>query len=168
MVVNLYGAYAYWSACIEQVARLQREILGDVAHQFVNLVEHIARAAFLHRLSVDVKMEVQCLHIEEFLLFYPVANDCRAIETLTDFPGQSLFSGFALQVAGGEVDTHGDSVVITVGKAFRNALTQPTDAHHQLRLVVHLFRPIGDEERLVILQQCRVSFGEYDGLLRFI
>ena len=68
MVVNLYGSYAYGSACIEQVARLQREILGDVAHQFVNLVEHIARAAFLHRLSVDVKMEVQCLHIEEFLI----------------------------------------------------------------------------------------------------
>ena len=68
MVVNLYGAYAYWSACIEQVARLQREILGDVAHQFVNLVEHIARTAFLHRLSVDVQMEVQRLDVEELLL----------------------------------------------------------------------------------------------------
>jgi hypothetical protein len=41
-------------ASIEQIACLQGKELGDIGYQFVNLIEHIARAAFLHRLAVDV------------------------------------------------------------------------------------------------------------------
>ena len=152
MVVNFYRTYAYRSTRIEQVARLQRKELGDVAHQLVNLVEHIARTAFLHRLSVDVQMEVQRLDVEELLFGNPLANDRRAIETLADFPRQALGSGLTLQVAGGEVDANGYCIVVAVGEALGDALTQTADANHQLRLVVHLFRPVGDEEGLMVLQ----------------
>ena len=80
----------------------------------------------------------------------------------------SVLAGFSLPVACRKVNANGHSVVVTVGKSFRDALAQSADAHHQLCLIVHLFTPVGDEERLVVLQQCRVRLGENDGLLWFI
>ena len=94
-------------------------------------------------------MEVQRLNVEEFLLGHPLANDSRTIETFTDLPGQSLLASLTLQVSGCEVDAYSDSVIITVRKALWYTLPQTTDAHDQLRLVVHLLRPVGDEEGLL-------------------
>ena len=76
MVVDVYWTYAYRRSCVEQIARLQREELRDVADELVHFVEHVARTAFLHRLSVNVQMEVQSLNVSQLLLFHPVTNDC--------------------------------------------------------------------------------------------
>ena len=51
------------TTCIDYVARLQREVPADVADNLVYLIKHIARAAFLHGLTVDVKMEMNTLNV---------------------------------------------------------------------------------------------------------
>ena len=51
------------ATCVDYVARLQREVPTDVADNLVYLIKHIARAAFLHGLTVDVKMEMNTLNV---------------------------------------------------------------------------------------------------------
>ena len=58
MIVDMDGAYAYRSSCIKQVARFQREELRDVGYQLIDFVEHLTRTALLHRLPIDVQVEV--------------------------------------------------------------------------------------------------------------
>ena len=67
-------------------------------------------------------MEVQGLQIHELLLGHPLADGCRAVESLTDGPGLSGLAGLALQVAGCKVDAYGHSVVVAMGKTLRDVL----------------------------------------------
>ena len=65
VVVNLHRATACRTTRIEQVSRLQREVLTDVRDNLIHLVEHIARTAFLHILTIDVEMEMDGLDVAE-------------------------------------------------------------------------------------------------------
>ena len=68
-------------AGIEDITRLQREELGDVGDNLIDTIKHIAGTAFLYRLAIDIQMEMNCLYIEELLLWHPLANGGRAIKT---------------------------------------------------------------------------------------
>ena len=155
-VADVNRTNACRGAGIEQVARLQREELRDVGDDLINGVEHIRGTALLHGLAIDVEMEVQAqetrlfagrLRIrQQFLLGYPLADGGRAVESLADGPGLTCLRSFLLQVTGCEVDAYRQGVVVTVGKALGDVLTQPTDAYHHLRLVVDASEVVRDEE----------------------
>ena len=72
-----------------------------------------------------------------------------------------------LEVAGGEVDSHGHGVVVPMGKARRDTASEAADAHDELRLVVTPLGEIRDEERTAVGQQRRVRLREDDGVLCF-
>ena len=76
VVVYLYRTYACWCSCVKYVACLQCEELRYIGYNLVNLVEHVACATLLHCLSVNVKVEVYALYVEELLLGHPL-SDCR-------------------------------------------------------------------------------------------
>ena len=50
VVVDVDGAYASGSACIEHIARLEGEELRDIGDDLVDTVEHVGGAAFLYGL----------------------------------------------------------------------------------------------------------------------
>ena len=76
VVVYLYWANTCWCSCVKYVACLQGKELRNVGYYLVNLVKHFACATLLYRLSVNVKMEVYALYVEELLLGHPL-SDCR-------------------------------------------------------------------------------------------
>lgn len=86
MVVDVDRTAACRTSGIEQVARLEREVLADIGDDFIYLVEHIARAAFLYGLVIEVEAEVQCLDITELLDVDPFADNRRTVESLGEFP----------------------------------------------------------------------------------
>ena len=165
MLPDLQGAYAHGSACEDEVARLEHEELAHVGHQFVHPEEHIHGMSALYRLAVDVEVKVDVLHVRKALYGDKIAQHCRAIEALAEFPGQSLLAEALLHIAGRDVHTHGHRIVVAVGKARGDVLAQLTDAHHQLRLIVESLGKVGDEEGLPPLQDGRVRFHEYHGAL---
>ena len=54
-----------------------------------------------------------------------------------------------------------------MGKTLRNVLAQAADAHHHLGLIFDTAHVVGDEERLVVLEQSGVGFQENDRFLWF-
>ena len=63
MVIYMYGAYAGGSTRIDDVTRLEHEELTDVADQARHGMYHVSRMPALYRLSVEVEMEMQVLHV---------------------------------------------------------------------------------------------------------
>ena len=165
VVVDMDRANAYGSAGKDEVARLEGKLAADVSHDVVNGKEHVARVPLLHRLTIDIKVEAQGLDIEKTLLAHPVANGGRTVEALAQFPGLAGCPETLLDIAGRKVNTHGNRIIIAVGKAFRNGLTQTADTHHQLGLVVYAAHEVGHKEWLVSLQEGRVGLGEYHRFL---
>ena len=121
-------------------------------------------------------MEVQALHTrcftgslrirQQFLLRYPLADGRRAVETFADCPGLTCLRGFLLQVTGRKVDTDGQGIIITVGKAYGDILPQAADAHHHLRLIVDAPQMIRNKERFPLIQNGRIGLGKYHRLFR--
>ena len=66
-----------------------------------------------------------------------------------------------------EVDAHGHRIIIARGETLWNSLAQLADAYHQLRLILDSSEMIGNEERLAIVEQGRISLGKDDRTLRF-
>ena len=97
--------------------------------------------------------------------FHPPPYHCRAVEALGDGPWTSEVFGFLLHLARREVNAHRHGIVVAMGKLDGNALAQTTDAHHHLCFVVDAPHEVGHKERFPVLQQCRVSLGEYHRLL---
>lgn len=95
MVVNADRSATGRTACIKQVARLQREVLTDIRDNLVHLVEHIAGATFLYSLAIDVEMEMNGLYVAKLLHIHPCTYRRRTIEALGKFPcwpaSRSLF-----------------------------------------------------------------------------
>ena len=152
MVVDMHRTYSCRCAGIDDVARLESEEAAYVAHYFVDLKHHVARHALLHGVSVDVEMEMQRLEVEEFLLGYPFAYGSRTVEALKQVPRHAFCPHLFLYVACGEVDAEGHGIVISVGETFGNTFAETADAYHDLSLVVHLFRPVGNEKWLVVFK----------------
>ena len=92
VVVNLHRATACGTTRIEQVSRLQREVLTDVRDNLIHLVEHIARTAFLHILTIDVEMEMDGLDVAELLDVYPFSDGGRYVKALGKFPCCHLYT----------------------------------------------------------------------------
>ena len=167
MVVDVDRATACRTSGIEQVARLEREVLTDVGDDFIYLVEHITRAAFLYGLVVEVETEVQCLDITELPDVDPFADNSRTVESLGEFPRLSSLAQLLLHLACRKVDTYGYCIVIAVGKTLRNGLSQLADTHHQLGLILYSSQMIRDEERLAVVEQRRISLGKNNRTLWF-
>lgn len=81
MVIYLNRSATRRATRIEQVTRLQREILTDVRDNFVHLVEHVTGTTFLHIFSVQVEMEMNSLYVSEFLYIYPFTDNGRTVES---------------------------------------------------------------------------------------
>ena len=167
VVVNLHRATACGTTRIEQVSRLQREVLTDVRDNLIHLVEHIARTAFLHILTIDVEMEMDGLDVAELLDIYPFADGGRSVKSLGKFPWLSSFSQFLLHLACRKVDAHGHCVIVAMGKALWNGLAQLADAHHQFGLILYSSQMIRDEERLAVVEQRRIGLGKNNRTLWF-
>lgn len=167
MVVDVDRTAACRTSGIEQVARLEREVLADIGDDFIYLVEHIARAAFLYGLVIEVETEVQCLDIAELLDVDPFADNRRTIKSLGEFPRLSSLAQFLLHLACRKVDTYGYCIVIAVGKTLRNGLSQLGYSDHHFGFVLYSSQMIRDEERLAVIEQSRISLGKNDRTLWF-
>lgn len=146
MVVNADRSAAGRTACIKQVARLQREVLTDIRDNLVHLVEHIAGATFLYCLAIDVEMEMNGLYVAKLLHIHPCTYRRRTIEALGKFPWLASLTQPLLHLTGCEVDSYRHRIIISVGEALRDGLSQPADANHQLCLVLYTSQMIRDEE----------------------
>ena len=189
MVVHVDGANADRGAGEEHVARLQCEEAADVADEFIHLIQHVARTPRLHRLPIDVEVELQILHFP--LLFrkrlfanpvpppfreglgvgfqlFPLPYRGTAVEGFGYLPGVTVVLQPTLQVAGGEVDAHGHGVVVAVSKALADVFAKPADAHHHFHFMIHPPQMLRQEEWLAVLQQCRLGFHEHYRLSSFI
>ena len=122
MVIDVDRAHTCWCASVENIARLQREELGDIGDNLINTIKHVAGAAFLHRFAIDIQMEMNSLYIKELFLWHPFANGSRTIKTLADGPRLSCLRGFLLQIASRKVDANSQSIVIPMGKALWDIL----------------------------------------------
>ena len=167
MVVDLHRTASCRTTRIEQVSCLERKILADVGDDFIHLVEHIARTAFLHILAVDVEMEVDSLDVTELLDIHPFADGGRTVESLGKFPWLTRLSQLLLHLAGGKVDAHGHRIIIAVGETLRNGLAQLADAHHQFGLILYSSQMVWNEERLAVVEQRRISLGKNNRTLWF-
>ena len=167
MVVDLHRTASCRTTRIEQISSLERKILADVGDDFIHLVEHIARTAFLHILAVDVEMEVDSLDITELLDIHPFADGGRTVEALGKLPRLSSLSQLLLHLACGKVDAHGHRIIIAMGETLRNGLAQLADTHHQFGLILYSSQMIRDEERLAVVEQRRISLGKNNRTLWF-
>ena len=167
MVVDVDRTAACRTSGIEQVARLEREVLADVGDDFIYLVEHIARAAFLYGLVIEVEAEVQCLDITELLDVDPFADNRRTVESLGEFPRLASLAQFLLHLACRKVDTYGYCIVITVGETLRNGLSQLGYSDHYFGFILYSSQMIRDEERLAVIEQSRICLGKDDRTLWF-
>ena len=176
VVVDVDGTYASGSACIEHIARLEGEELRDIGDDLVDTVEHVGGAAFLYGMAVDVEVEMKPLQprigtrrlrvAQQLLLRHPLADGGRTVETLANSPGLSSLRGTFLQVAGCEVDAHGQRIIVAVGKSLGDVLAQAADAHHDLRLVVDAPQVVRDKEGLSLIQDRRIGLGKDHRLVR--
>ena len=64
----MHRTHTRWRTRIENVARLQGKELRDIGNDLIHPIEHIRGTALLHRLPVDIQMEVDALDIQELLL----------------------------------------------------------------------------------------------------
>jgi len=163
VLAYLKGAYTYGGAGEEEVARLEHKELANVTYQLVYAEEHIGCVPMLYGVAVDVEAETDVLHMGKTFYGDELAQYGRSVKTFAKFPRKSLTAKAFLQVAGGDIYTHGDSVVIAVGKAWGNILAQLVDAHYQLGLVVEPLGKVGNEKGLPALKDGRIGFHEYYG-----
>ena len=161
MLSYLKRTYTYGSAGEEEVTCLEHKELADVAHQLVHAKEHIYGVPALYGMAVYVEIEMDVLHMGKALYRDKLAQYGRTIESLAEFPWHSFAAKALLEVAGGDVYSHGDSIVVAVGKARGDVLAQLVDAHHQLGFVVEPLGKVGDEEGLAALEDGRVGLHEY-------
>ena len=64
MVVDLNGTYTHGSSRIKKIAGLQGEEAADIRNDFVHPEKHVTRPSLLHRLTIDIEVEVQVLNVE--------------------------------------------------------------------------------------------------------
>ena len=167
VVVYLHGTTTRRATRIEQIARLQRKVLTDVGDNLIYLVEHIARTAFLHRLAIDVQMEVDSLYVSKLLDVHPFTDGSRAIESLGKLPWLPFLPELLLHLTSRKVDTHSYGIIIAMGETLWYGLAQLADAHHQLRLILNASQMVWDKERLAIVELGRISLGKDDRTLWF-
>ena len=144
-------AHAHGRTGVEQVAHLECHETAHVGNNLVYGEQHVARATALHRLSVDVQMETDVLHVAEILHGHPRADDGRTVEPLAQLPRVARLAETALQVARREVDAHGHRIVVAVGKTLGDALAKAAYPHCQRCAEVNVRAPVGHEEWLAVL-----------------
>ena len=102
-------------------------------------------------------------------LRYPeIPYGSGTVEALAHLPRQSLLPKLLLQVAGRKVNAYCHCIIISVGESGRDSLSQATDTDHDFRLVVDASHIVWHKERFAVLEQRRISLGEYYRVLSFI
>ena len=126
---------------------------------------HVGCVPLLHRLSVDVEVEMQVGHWGKLSLVHKRSDGSRVVKSLAYVPGQTFLAQLLLQVACGEVYAHGQLIIVTVCEPFGYASSHMVDAHHHLGLVVETLCEVGNEERQVWPYHSSLGFREDDRLL---
>ena len=104
------------------------------------------------------------MYITEIRQGEELADRCRVIETLGNFPGQSLFLMFRLQVTCRKINPQCNLIVITACILLFNTLSQPVDPDHHLQFILHILREIRVKKRPVGRDKSRIGFQEEDGI----
>ncbi len=78
----------------------------------VKTENHVTAMALLHPFTIEFHAKGDVISTFQFADFLEFSNRSRKIERLGDFPRMSFGLALALQVAGGEVNAHGDGIVI--------------------------------------------------------
>src|SRR5690554_1209886 len=167
MVIYFHGAYPGRGSCKEDISDLQCKETANIRNYFIHGPNHFGGMALLYRFTIDIEAKPDILYVSEFRFRDEPSDRGRIVETLRDLPRQSVFFLLSLQVTGGKIDSHCYLVVVPVSKPLRDIFSKAVDLDHQLGLVMHLFREIGQEKGLSVLQQGRIGFHEKHGVFVF-
>ena len=90
------GAYAFRSACKQQVTNFQRYKAADIRNNIIHMKQHLRRTAFLDFLPINRQIKMQLLNISK-TFYRNKSTDCRrTIESFTELPWSASFSETAL------------------------------------------------------------------------
>lgn len=123
----------------KQITYLQRHEATDIGNDIIHTEQHVRRTSTLNGLPVDIKMEVQSLHVASRLSqWHKVAYSSRPVKPFAQFPRITHLAEAALHIAGSKVDTYRHSIIIAMGKTWRNTFTQATNTHYHFGFIVYL------------------------------
>lgn len=124
MVVYMDGTARCGASGVENVTRFEREIPADVGNKLVHFVEHVARTALLHGLTVDVEVEMQGLNVTKLVQTDPLTEGRRSVKTFAKLPRLARLTEFLLQFASRKVNAHRHGIIVTGRKTLGNGLAQ--------------------------------------------
>ena len=100
------------SAGKNKVAFLQGDETRNMSNDAVEGENHVAAVTLLRPIAVEFHTEGNVGMVFQFADFLEFADRCGMVESLGDFPWMPFGLALALEVAGGEVDAHGDGIII--------------------------------------------------------
>ena len=150
----------------DAVAFIQGDETGNMGNDLIEAENHITAMALLPPLTVEFHAKGDVIRMFQRTDFLEFTYRRRIVKGLGYLPRMAFGLALALQVAGSEVDAYGHCIIITVGEAHGDVLTQPTDTHHHLRLVVDTAEMVRDKEGFALIKDGGICLGEYHGLVR--
>lgn len=166
-VADLHGAYAGGCTCEQIVAGAQGYEPGDIGDQGIYREDHVAGIALLHGVSVQGQTEAEVARVGDVAYRHKAAHGCGEVERLGLFPGQPFFLCLLLQVAGSEIDTQRQGIVIGMCELRADMSAYLADPVHQLAFVMQVVGEFGIIEGPVADQQGCVGLDEKDWFRRY-
>src|SRR5689334_8641176 len=153
-------ADARWRSGEDDVARLERDALGDVGQHLRDWKHHVGGVVRLHDLAVEPALDLEALAGIGQLVGgdHPGAEAAGAVEILAHVP----LRGLALEFAYRALVRAGITGDAGRGIGHRQVLRALADDEHQLRLVVELLRGLRPDYRLFVRHH-RGEAAEEDG-----
>ena len=102
------------------VAFLKGDEARNMGNDAVEGENHVAAVTLLRPFAIEFHAEGDVGGILQFADSLELADGCGIVEGFGDFPRVAFGFAAALQVAGGEVDAHSDSVIILSGVDFKD------------------------------------------------
>ena len=109
----------------------------------------------LTRLTIELHGETEVLDIlTQVVELNKLPDDGRIVKALTDLPRQTSLTEVALKVAGSEVKSQRDLVVIAMRKTLGDRATKATYFYDQMTLYTAWVSEIRYKEGFTILKDC--------------
>src|SRR6185437_3444894 len=155
-------SYSRRGARRDDVARLQRHELADVAHDRGNRKDHGARVARLHALAVDVQPHIEVLHVADLVASHePGTHGAEGVAALALVPGAAALR---LVFPLGEVVDDAIPGDVLQGVTLLHITGRRTDHDTELDLPIGLLRSLRDHDFVIGSLQATHRLGEDYGL----
>lgn len=165
VVVLVHRPHAFRGSSENHIALLERDELGDILDQIGNVEDHVGRMSALAGFAIDFELEADIAPVGELGGILEIGDGRGMVESFGQRPREAFFLGFALQVAGGEVNAKADAIHIGMGEFPLHIFPFARNPEHQLAFKVDILREFGVIEILILLEQGSIGLEEDNGLL---